>query len=260
MFFKSIEMEVKADQEKRTFEGYASKYGNIDLHGDIITQGAFTDTINERMPKKAIKILWQHAHPIGMPTEFEDREDGLYVKGRLSKTQQADEAIELMNDRVVDGMSIGYDVEEDDFDQEHNIRYLKRLKLYEVSIVTWGANPEALITNVSNIKQLEAINDIFKDDTLKRLGEVKTLLDQLNDTLDSETFQVKDGNIIVNADELKAGRVLSKKNKDNLTNAVNLIQEVLKTTDEEVQDDVKKLEEDLEFKELLNDIRSYARK
>lgn len=222
-------MEVKADSTKRTFTGYASKFGNVDLHNDIIEKGAFSKTIQERMPKKMIKVLWQHMEPIGIPTKLEETDEGLYVEGKLSKTRLADEAIELMKDNVVDGMSIGYDIIKDDED-EKGIRHLKELKLYEVSIVTWGANPEAMITNV---KHLNALNSIFKDENIRSLEEIKNLLDRLNDTLDGGFLGTKDGKIIVNMDELKAGRVLSRKNRDNLKQAVDLITTVLDTADEE---------------------------
>lgn len=266
MLFKSLAMEVKANTSKRTFSGYASKFGNVDLHNDIIEKGAFTKTISERKPKNMIKVLWQHIDPIGMPDVIEETDEGLYVEGKISKTQKGDEAIELMRDGVVDGMSIGYDVIKDDVDQEKGVRLLKELKLYEVSIVTWGANPEASITNV---KHLQALNDIFKSDDIRSLGEIKTLLDKMNNRLDSEMFGAKDGNIIINMEELKAGKVLSKSNRSNLEQAVQLIESVLETGDsaqtgneEDQTDDGKSvnLEDDTELKSLLSEIRSYAKK
>ncbi len=262
MFYKTLSWEVKADTKQRKFTGYASKFGNIDLHGDIIEKGAFAKTIQERMPKKAIKVLWQHMDPLGMPEVLEEDESGLYVEGRISKTRLGDEAMTLMDDGVVDGMSIGYDVVKDEFDDQHGIRRLKELKLYEVSVVTWGANPEAMVTNV---KHLQALNDIFKDENLRDLGEVKKLLEKLNDTFDSGVFGTKDGSLIINMEELKAGRVLSKKNKDNLRGAVTLIEEVLQTAgaEDEPENENEKdlnLEDDMELKDLLSEIRSYAKK
>lgn len=267
MFFKSLAMEVKADTNKRIFEGFASKFGNLDLHNDIIEKGAFAKTIQERFPKKMIKVLWQHMEPIGMPEVLEETDDGLYVKGKISKTRLGDEAIELMKDGVVDGMSIGYDVIKDNFDDEKGIRYLRELKLYEVSIVTWGANPEAGITN---IKHLQALNTMFKGENIQSLEEIKTRLDELNEALNGGVFGTKDGHLMLNLAELKAGRVLSKKNRGNLEQAVELIQTVLHTADTEdtgetaKEDDENKdksanLENDEELKSLLAEIRSYAK-
>lgn len=262
MFYKSLSWEVKADTKLRKFTGYASKFGNIDLHGDIVEKGAFLKTVSERMPKGAVKVLWQHMEPLGMPTVLEEDDSGLYVEGKISKTRLGDEAMTLMEDGVVDGMSIGYDVVKDEYDELHGIRRLKELKLYEVSIVTWGANPEAAVTNV---KHLQALNDIFKEEKLRDLGKIKQLLEKLNDTLDGGVFEAKGGNLIINMQELKAGRVLSKKNKDNLKNAVSLIEEVLQTAGSEDDEEGQKhstpnLEDDTELKGLLSEIRSYTKR
>lgn len=265
MFYKSLPFEVKADESKRTFTGFASKFGNLDLHGDVILKGAFAKTIQERHPKKMIKVLWQHTEPIGIPEKIEETDEGLYVEGRISKTRIGDDSIELMKDGVVDGMSIGYDVVKDDRDEETGIRYLKELKLYEVSVVTWGANPEA---GVLGLKSLQTLNSIFKDDDgLKHLATIQSKLDAINERLDSGIFGTKDGNIIINMEELKAGRVLSKKNRSNLEQAVNLIDTVLKTEEEngsdpldEPKDDEKDMQNDPEFKSLLDEIRSYSKR
>jgi len=55
------------DLEKYEFEGYASTFGNEDLVGDIVEKGAFKKTIQERLPKNLIKVLWQHYDPMGVP-------------------------------------------------------------------------------------------------------------------------------------------------------------------------------------------------
>ena len=269
MLYKSLPFEVKADESKRRFTGYASKFGNLDLHHDVILKGAFAKTIQERHPKNMIKVLWQHMEPIGVPDVIKEDDEGLYVEGKISKTRLGDEAIELMKDGVVDGMSIGYDVIKDEADPETGIRYLKELKLYEVSVVTWGANPEAGVTNV---KHLQALNSLLKDDEgLRHLTEIKSLIDGLNERLDSGVFGTKDGNIIINMEELKAGRVLSKKNRGNLEQAMSLIDTVLKTAEEtgsdpsddpkeDPKDDEKDLQSDPEFKSLLDEIRAYTKR
>lgn len=263
MLFKSLPFEIKANTGKRTFEGYASKFNNVDLHNDVIVKGAFQKTISERFPKGMIKVLWQHMDPIGMPKVLKEDDNGLYVEGQISKTTKGDEAIELMQDGVVDGMSIGYNVVKDE-EGTKGERLLKELKLFEVSIVTWGANPEAGITN---LKHLQALNNIFKDENLKDLSEIKAQLDKLNDRLETGLFSAKDGNIIINMEELKAGRILSSKNRGNLEQAVSLINTVLETADntgtdpsgDDLEDEDKGLESDTELKELLAEMRAYKR-
>ena len=42
-FTKALTLDVKAVGDDGYFEGYAAKFGNIDLGGDIIVKGAFAD-------------------------------------------------------------------------------------------------------------------------------------------------------------------------------------------------------------------------
>lgn len=147
MYTKSFPFEIKADGEKRIFEGYASTW-SVDLIKDQIHQGAFRKSIAERFPKNQIKILWQHSDPIGLPTHMEEDSKGLYVVGKLSKTALANDALELMRDGVIDSMSIGYDVVKDSFSEDKSIRNLHEVKLYEFSPVTFACQPEAMLTGV----------------------------------------------------------------------------------------------------------------
>lgn len=147
MQVKAFPFEIKADSEKRTFEGYASTWKK-DLVNEQITQGAFRKTIGDRFPKNQIKILWQHYDPIGLPSHMEEDSKGLYVVGKISKTQLGDDALTLMKDGVVDSMSIGYDVVKDSLSDDGGTRFLHELKLYEFSPVTFPANPDTAITGV----------------------------------------------------------------------------------------------------------------
>jgi len=146
------------DLEKYEFEGYASTFGNEDLVGDIVEKGAFKKTIQERLPKNLIKVLWQHYDPMGLPKHMEEDSKGLYVVAKVSKTRENQDRLQLMKDGVVDRLSIGYDVvkrEVDDSAKDRTVR-LKELKLYEFSPVTFPANEEAVITGVKG-RELEEL-------------------------------------------------------------------------------------------------------
>lgn len=265
MEFKSLNIEMKANESQRTFEGFASKFGNVDLHNDIIEKGAFSKTIQERHPKKAIKVFYQHQEPIGIPEVLEEQDDGLFVRGKLADTQRSKEILELMKMNVVDGMSIGFDIVKDEIDKKSGIRRLKELKLFEVSIVTFGANPEATVTDVKSLQMLKNLTDL---PSVHDVNQIHEKLDRLNDALGDDLIQSKSGKLVVNMDELKAGRVLSRKNSESLRQAVQLIQEVLETQSDE-SDEEKHTTPDptttsstdqQAFKELLQDIRSFAKR
>lgn len=145
---KTIPWEIKADVNKREFEGYASTFHNRDLVGDIVQPGAFSKTINER--RDQIKVLYNHREPLGYPLHMEEDSKGLYVKAHISETSLGNDVLTLMKDGVIDRMSIGYDIIKDEYRSEggRTDRLLKELKLFEFSPVIFPANEMASVTGV----------------------------------------------------------------------------------------------------------------
>lgn len=233
MEIKSFPFEAKVDLEKYEFEGYASTFGNEDLVGDIVEKGAFKKTIQERMPKNLIKVLWQHYDPMGVPKHMEEDSKGLYVVAKVSKTRENQDRLQLMKDGVVDRLSIGYDVvkrEVDDSAKDRTVR-LKELRLYEFSPVTFPANEEAVITGVKNM-ELEGL--------LKRIPQLEQYL--------------------------KAGRVLSAANRQKVEAAIEALRALLEAA-EEPENSTPKGQEPLqidgidpdEFQSVLDELRNYRK-
>lgn len=162
MEYKSLNFEHSADVTGRTFTGYASTFGNVDAVGDTIEPGAFAKSIEERMPRKQVKVLWQHRDPIGLPTVMREDERGLFVEGVISKTRLGDEALELMKDGVVDRLSIGFTVMDSEPTEEG--RLIKAVTLYEFSPVTFPADSYAEIIGVKqmvdDITSIESRKDV----------------------------------------------------------------------------------------------------
>jgi len=175
---KSVDFEIKKDDiAGRVFSGYASTF-DVDLGGDIIVPGAFKKTIEGRQDK--IKILWQHADPIGKSMRLYEDSVGLFVEGKVSKTRLGDEAIELMRDKVVNQMSIGFSIPAGKSEMsDEGIRIIREVKLFEFSPVTFPMNEAAIITSVKNMKDAIEQGNIEQTD-LKELSElltdIKTLL------------------------------------------------------------------------------------
>lgn len=144
--------EVKDDG---TFSGYASIFGNVDLGRDIVLPGAFTKSLAKlKASGDPLPLLWQHdeTQPIGGYDELEEDERGLRVKGFLLKDDipLAAQAHSLMKRRIVKGLSIGYYVLDDSWNEKDRTRSLKELDLLEVSAVTFPMNTEALIDSVKS--------------------------------------------------------------------------------------------------------------
>ncbi|RPH39324.1 MAG: HK97 family phage prohead protease, partial [Burkholderiales bacterium] len=146
--------------------------------------GAFKKTINEN--KKRIKVLWQHNtyEPIGLPLVMEEDSKGLYVKAKIVDTDVGKKAMTLLREGVINEMSIGYNVIKDEWDNEKKIRYLKEVKLWEFSLVTFGANDKAKVTGV---KELDFILDELKAGRMisnSNRGKIQAVIDSLTALLE----------------------------------------------------------------------------
>lgn len=129
------------------FEGYASLFGIPDLGRDVVRPGAFVDSLAKR-GVAGIRMLWQHdpGEPIGRWLAIAEDARGLRVRGRLNNAvARAREIASLMAEGAVDGLSIGYRVVLADRDRASGIRNLRRVDLWEISVVTFPMLPGARV-------------------------------------------------------------------------------------------------------------------
>ena len=142
--------DIKGVDETGYIEGLAAGYGNVDFGGDKILPGAFSKSIQGR---NGVPMLLFHDmnRPVGRWKEFAETEEGLVAKGKITtKTKDGGEAYELVKDGALAGLSIGYDAIKKRM--VGKVRELSELFLHEVSLVSIGMNPKAL---VSGFKELE---------------------------------------------------------------------------------------------------------
>jgi len=138
-----------------TFSGYASTY-NLDLQNDRIQPGAFAQSIADRKGK--VPIFFNHEEWIGFSTSLAEDGKGLALAGELALGHSvADNAYALLQKAAqIDfrvGMSIGFTAS--DWDWDGNVRTLKEINLYEVSITPFPAQPKAFISDVKTFRDLE---------------------------------------------------------------------------------------------------------
>jgi HK97 family phage prohead protease len=150
-----VALSIKSVSDTGEFEGYGSVFGVKDSYSDIVTRGAFKNSLAKWAEKKQLPaMLWQHNmnEPIGIYTEIKEDENGLYVKGRLLVDDDplAKRAHAHMKAGSLSGLSIGYVLNDYDYDSEKDAFILKDIELWEVSLVTFPANDEARISNVKN--------------------------------------------------------------------------------------------------------------
>lgn len=153
---------LKSVEDDGTFVGYASVFGVEDWYGDIVEPGAFEDSIAKHKASGFFPpILWQHnpKQPIGKHTKIEEDEHGLLIHGKLliDTVAQAKEAYSLLVEKVIRGISIGYEAQEWTYEKENDIFRLTKIDLWENSIVTFPANVEAMVTEVKSIRDVERL-------------------------------------------------------------------------------------------------------
>lgn len=166
MRYRAIPLELKALNDDGSFSGYASVFGNVDLDGDVIERGAFKDIV--RNDEGKVVVLWQHnqREPIGLADVSQDAK-GLRFEGALVlEDPTARKARAHMLAKSVRGMSIGFDTLKDDF--REGVRHITEARLWEISIVTFGANPLAGVDSAKRGGQITNIRDY--EDFLREVG------------------------------------------------------------------------------------------
>ncbi|MDO6718821.1 HK97 family phage prohead protease [Psychrosphaera sp. 1_MG-2023] len=150
-----IPFKIKSVSETGEFEGYGSIFGNKDSYSDIVVKGAFEKSLKSHSEKETLPaMLWQHKmdEPIGIYTEMKEDETGLFVKGRLliEDDPLAKRAHAHLKAGSITGLSIGYVLEDYEYDKEKGGWLLKEIDLWEISLVTFPANEEARISDVKS--------------------------------------------------------------------------------------------------------------
>lgn len=147
-----VPFEVKAVDDAGNFEGYAAVFNNIDLGDDVILPGAFTKVKTTRAGRLKLALFHDLTRLIGS-ADFTQDDHGLYIKGRVNlAVSYARDAYELMKEGTLDSMSIGFNTLLATHEERagRNVRIIKQAELWEASLVPFGMNPEAQVTDVKS--------------------------------------------------------------------------------------------------------------
>jgi HK97 family phage prohead protease len=124
------------------FSGYATKAGLRCSDGRTITPDAF-----KHQDKETVPLVWQHGHNepsnvLGYAT-LEHREDGVYCYGFFNDTEQAKNAKTLVQHGDIKSLSIYAN------QLTEKAKQVLHGFIRELSLVLSGANPGALIDNIT---------------------------------------------------------------------------------------------------------------
>ncbi|QRM43992.1 HK97 family phage prohead protease [Rhizobium sp. BG4] len=160
-------LEIKSLKDTGEFEGYGSTFGGEpDAYGDIIADGAYSESLALHKAKGTMpKLFWQHNsdEPIGKWLDATEDSHGLLMRGKLNMdVQRGREAHALLKAKDIDGLSIGYRIKEYSVDTETYVWTLQKLDLVEVSIVSVGANENAVVQSVKAAKAAHDLTEKLK--------------------------------------------------------------------------------------------------
>jgi HK97 family phage prohead protease len=140
---------VPFDQETRVNDGWGP-------YTEVIKRGAFAKTIAQR--ESPCKLCINHDKtvrlPVGVATKLREESGGVYGEFRIARTQEGNDALELIRDGVVDSFSVGMIPI-----KEHEKRrgYVERteVKLTETSLVSFPAYVGARIAGIRSAYGME---------------------------------------------------------------------------------------------------------
>lgn len=164
MHLKDMPVQVKAGPDDGLGEGefsaYASIFGNVDSYGDVVVKGAFANDLKRWQESgNPIPLLFGHNmsdpdYNLGHVVEAVEDDKGLLVTAQLDlENPKAMQTYRMLKGRRINQMSFAYDVlDQDNVEVAENLKAneLRELKLYEVSVVTIGANQETEILAVKS--------------------------------------------------------------------------------------------------------------
>ena len=158
-------LEIKTDgATPGLFKGYGSTFGNVDLGGDMVMEGAFDKMVemyakSDGMPH----MFFSHdsREPIGDWTKMEVDKRGLKLEGQLwlgAGIPKAEQAYRMLKSKTGKGLSIGYShLTPPTTKAGKNGKMVRELNSLMVSEVSPTANPMNTKAGIISVKDLSSV-------------------------------------------------------------------------------------------------------
>ena len=189
---------------------YALAFNNVDSYGDVILPTAVDNFIKSEDFNR-MHLCYQHKRDvvIGVIKNAGVDEKGMWIEADILPTTQGKDVQLLIKSGAVREFSIGYWVNKCRFERrdgyQYEIRVLEDIGIYEVSPVTFAANPEAVLIDAKNeereieektIKNLDMEN---KELEMKQAFEsAQNEIKATKDVVSSMTAELKSANETIN--------------------------------------------------------------
>lgn len=166
--------EKKDDDGPHTFTAFATTFGNVDLDGDVIMEGAVDESIRKVLATgKFPKILKDHdrtQRPAVM-TSIIANDKGVLIEGKFLDTQLGRDTFIEVRDGAITDVSMGFNLEPDGISFRDGKHFISQLEFKEVSFVTFPANEEANIISVKN-KEPNKFTSYPKPDSVRQFEKL----------------------------------------------------------------------------------------
>ena len=179
--------DVKA--ENGTITGYASTWTREpDSYGDIVAKGAFAEHIAQiKEEGRVLPFLFNHGSDnlqnyIGTVTDLVEDDHGLKFDATFDDTPEAQKARKLSMDGRLAKFSFAYDIldqGEVTLEDGRKANELRKLKIHEVSLVLYPANPDTSVVSVKSGRRNSAKD---ADAIREAISLLQGVLGELEDT------------------------------------------------------------------------------
>jgi HK97 family phage prohead protease len=190
-------IEAVDNGDRRTISGKIAPYGEVgNTSAGRVVFAENSITVPE--PSK-VKLLMQHdnSKPVGRMQSVTSNKTGLYASFKVSASTRGSDAILLAQEQLMDGLSVG--VEVDDSRQEKDYLLVTAATLKEVSLVESAAFPSAAVLKIA--AQENAVDENQPTETTgetvdkapeEMASEATFLPDGATVTLKSVSYESKD--------------------------------------------------------------------
>ncbi len=225
MHYRSNSTAPTLQDDGRTLYGMAAPWNEVVNTADgkfRLVKGAFEGS-------KGVLLRDGHkrdpdTHIIGK-VDFSEEDDGLYIRARVSDTTAGNDALALIKDQVLQGLSVGYDeLEGGVFTDDEGVENHSRCILREVSIVHEPLYQTAKVLQVRS-KDTQQKGNTMSDE---EIADLKSTVSSLRETLNEQsrridTVSVPSATPVVVGSQFRSSGEWLKAIADHDTEAVNLI-------------------------------------
>lgn len=227
----TLELGEVGENESGRFRGLAVRFNSpIETFPTrtMFRKGAFAKTISERGPR--VKVLFGHNTsniPIGVPTELMESNTGLEVAVSLNTSVDAINTanmlrhLKTLNKLSAAELSVGFDALNfemfEDPDTREIFRVVTEARLWEISVVAFGADPTTEVKEAANMKVASGSSP--------QEGDGRPDLDEALDTIVTACNVSRETS--AGPDETQEGRTLSDASLAKVRSAVKALQALI---------------------------------